>query len=37
MPGSQYALEARGLRKSYGGIKALQGIDLFQGIGAALV
>lgn len=27
MPDSQYALEARGLRKSYGGIKALQGID----------
>ena len=27
MPGSHYALEARGLHKSYGGIKALQGID----------
>jgi ABC-type sugar transport system ATPase subunit len=27
MPASHYALEARGLRKSYGGIKALQGID----------
>jgi len=27
MPDSQYALEARGIRKTYGGIKALQGID----------
>src|SRR5258707_2197869 len=27
MPGSHYALEAHGIHKSYGGIKALQGID----------